>query len=122
MQLIPAVVLLSASVTLGLFLGLQFLRPLRSKQVLIAVHLMLGGAGLEGMVMLLRGTPDGTFLPAGVLANAAALLLAMAMITGLATPMIAKRSPRKIGSIALATHAGVAAWGFVLFLAWVWHS
>jgi hypothetical protein len=119
MHVIPAVVLLSASVALGLFLGLQYLRRVRSKQVLIAVHLMLGGAGLEGMAVLLRGTPDGTVLAAGVMGNTAAVLLATAMITGLATPMIAKRNPRKVGSVALATHAGIAAGGFVLFLAWV---
>jgi hypothetical protein len=119
MHVTPAIVLLSASVALGLFLGLQYLRRVRSKPALIAVHLMLGGAGLEGMAVLLRGTPDGTVIPAGFLGNMAALLLATAMISGLATPMIGKRSPRKVGSIALATHVGFGAGGFVLFLAWV---
>jgi hypothetical protein len=118
MHVTPAIVLLSASVALGLFLGLKYLRRVRSKPALIAVHLMLGGAGLEGMAMLLRGTPDGTVTPSGLLGNTAALLLATAMLSGLATPMIAKRSPRKVGSIALATHVGFGASGFVLFLAW----
>jgi hypothetical protein len=119
MHVTPAIVLLSLSVALGLFLGLQYLRRVRRKPALIAVHLMLGGAGLEGMAVLLRGTPDGTVIPAGLLGNAAALLLATAMVSGLATPMIGKRSPRKVGSIALATHVGFGAGGFVLFLAWV---
>lgn len=118
MDLIPVLVLLSAAVALGLVLGLQYVRRVGSKPTLIGLHLILGGAGLEGMAILLRGTPDGTRLPAGVLGNAAAILLAMAMITGFASPMIGRRWPRKTGSIALATHAGLAAIGFVLFLAW----
>ena len=119
MHVTPAIVLLSSSVALGLFLGVRYLRRARNKPALIAVHLMLGGAGLEGMAMLLRGTPDGTAIPAGWLGNTAALLLATAMVSGLATPMIGKRSPRKVGSIALATHVGFGAGGFFLFLAWV---
>jgi hypothetical protein len=118
-HLTPALVFLSAAVALGFYLGLQYLRRVRSKPGLIALHLMLGGAGLEGAAMLLRGTPDGTIMPAGILINSAALLLATAMITGFATPMIAKRNPRKVGSIALATHVGFGAVGFVLYVAWI---
>jgi hypothetical protein len=118
MQVMPAIVLLSASVALGLFLGLQYLRRVRSKATLIGVHLILGAAGLEGMAVLLRGTPDGTVIPAGALGNTAALLLALAMISGLATPIIGRRSRRALGP-ALATHASVAAGGFVLFLVWI---
>jgi hypothetical protein len=119
MQVMPAIVLLSASVLLGLFLGLQYLRRVRSKPTLIGVHLILGAAGLEATAVLLRGTPDGTVMPAGSLGNAAALLLATAMISGLASPMIGRRSSRAVGTTALAAHAGVAAGGFVLFLAWI---
>jgi hypothetical protein len=119
MHLIPALVLLTASVALGLLLGWRYLRRERNKPALIGVHLILGAAGLEAMAMLLRGTPDGTLIVAGTLGNAAGLLLAAAMISGFASPMIGKRSPRRTGTIALASHAGVGAAGFILFLAWV---
>jgi hypothetical protein len=122
MHATPAIVMLSASVALGLYLGFQYLRRVRSKPALIAIHLMLGAAGLEGAAMLLRGTPDGTIMPAGALVNTAALLLATAMISGFATPIIAKRSPRRVCSITLATHVGFGATGFVLFLVWVFQG
>jgi hypothetical protein len=118
-QLTPSILFLTAAVGLGAYLGWQYLRRVRSKPGLIALHLLLGGAGLEGVAMLLRGTPDGTVMPAGALVNTAALLLATAMISGFVTPMIAKRNPRRVGSIALATHVGFGAAGFVLYVLWI---
>jgi hypothetical protein len=119
MHLYPALVLLGASAALGVWLGLQYLRRVRAKPALIAVHLMLGGAGLEAFAVLLRGTPDGDVMPAGWLGNSAGILLAMAMLSGLATPLIAKRRPRRTGSIALAVHVGAGLAGFALFVTWL---
>lgn len=111
MHVLPAFALLGACVALGVLLLVQYFRRVRSKPVHVGVHLILGVAGLEGLVMLFRGTPDGTLMPAG-------LLLLLAVMSGLASPMIARRWPRRVGSAALVTHAGVGAAGFVLFLAW----
>ncbi|MRD72140.1 hypothetical protein HCX48_08435 [Rhodocyclus tenuis] len=115
--------LLGSSAALGLWLGIQYLRRVRSKPLLIGLHLILGGASMEGTVML-RGTlADGGGSLAGVvsavtLGNAVAVLLFTAMLSGLLTPLIAQHSPRKITSVALATHAAVGALGFLLFIAW----
>ena len=118
MYLLPPVVLLSLSVTLGLLLGLRYLRGERSKPVLVAAHLLLGIAGLQVMVLLLRGAPDGSRLPAGPGGSAAAILLIAAIVTGFLTPMFSRRKPRKVRSTALAFHAGFAATGFAAFLVW----
>jgi hypothetical protein len=118
MHVLPAFALLGACVALGVLLLVQYFRRVRSKPVHVGVHLILGVAGLEGLVTLFRGTPDGTLMPAGTLGNAAGLLLLLAVMSGLASPMIARRWPRRVGSAALVTHAGVGAAGFVLFLAW----
>ncbi|MQY51398.1 hypothetical protein [Rhodocyclus gracilis] len=115
--------LLGSSAALGLWLGIQYLRRVRSKPLLIGLHLILGGASMEGTVML-RGTlADGGGSLAGVvsavtLGNAVAVLLFTAMLSGLLTPLIAQHAPRKITSVALATHAAVGALGFLLFIAW----
>lgn len=118
MPVAPAFVLLAASVALGLYLGWRYLRRVPNRPVHIGVHLLLGVAGLEAMVLLLRGAPDGTRLAAGSMGNAAALCLLLALMAGLATPLVAKRRARKVGTAAIAAHAGLAAAGFGLFLAW----
>ena len=54
---IPALVLLSAAMCLGVIMGIQYLRRVRSKPVMIGVHLLLGAGGLEVLAMMLRGAP-----------------------------------------------------------------
>ena len=118
MKVIPVVLLLSLAAALGLFLGLQYLRGVRDSKVLVGVHLLLGAAGLEALARLLWGTtPDGTLLPAGMLGTIAAVLLAVAMFCGLTAPVLGRSLPRAI-NFAVATHAGIGAAGFVLFLVW----
>ena len=89
MTAVPVLVILSAAVLLGLYLGLLYLRGER-KPVLIGVHFLLGVGGLEALVMLMHGTPGGDEAPAGYEAAAAS-----------------------------AAHAGVGAIGFMLLLYWV---
>jgi len=115
---IPVVVLFGAAVCLGLILGLQYLRGVRSKPVMIGMHLLLGAGGLEVMVMTLSGAPDGTVMWTGTLGRTAAGFLAAALFIGLLTPMVGRRS-RQTMNVALATHATIASVGFVLLLAWV---
>ena len=118
LKVMPVVLLLSVAVALGLFLGMQYLRGVRASKVLIGVHLLLGAAGLEALARLLWGTtPDGTLLPAGTVGTVAAVLLAVAMFCGLTAPVLARRLPRTI-HFAVATHVGIGAAGFVLFLLW----
>ncbi len=118
MHILPPVLLLSLSVILGMIVGWRYLRGERSKPVLVAAHLLLGVAGLQVTVILLRGAPDGSRLIAGPAGTAAAILLIAALIIGLLTPMFCHRKPRKVRSTALAVHAGFAASGFAAFLVW----
>jgi hypothetical protein len=117
MRMIPVLVLFTATVALGLFLGYQYLRRIPSRPTMIGIHLLLGAGGMELVAMLLAGTPDGAAAPTGKLAHAAAALLLLALFTGLLAPMIGRRS-RPTMNAALATHACAAGAGFALLLAW----
>jgi len=68
--------------------------------------------------MLLRGAPNGDVAPAGLLGTVAAGLLAVALLSGLAAPLVSRKS-RTTANVALATHAGFGLAGFVVFLTWV---
>ncbi len=115
MKTIPVLVLLGAAVCLGLFLGTQYLRQVRSRPAMIGLHLLLGAGGFEVLVMLLSGAPDGTVLAAGGQGRIAAGLLLLALFTGLTAPMVGRRS-RPTMSAALATHAAAALAGFALLV------
>jgi hypothetical protein len=113
------VLLLGGSAALGLYLGWQYVRRIRSNPVHSAVHLILGAAGLEFMVMLRRGAPDGTVVPADALSTAALVLLAMTMMSGLLSPMIGRYWGRRPCTVALIVHAALGALGLILFVAWL---
>jgi len=117
MLAIPAVLLLSGAVALGVVLGLEYLRRARSKPTIIGLHLLLGAGGLEVIAMLLRGTPDGAVMPAGGIGHAAGGLLALALCSGLLVPLVGRRS-RATMNVALVTHVSVSAAGFLLCLWW----
>lgn len=116
MTAVPVLVILSATVLLGLYLGLLYLRGER-KPVLIGVHFLLGIGGLETLVMLLHGTPDGAAAPEGSLGKTAAVLFVVSVISGVSAAML--RRSRLIANTVLATHVGVGAVGFMLLLYWV---
>jgi hypothetical protein len=118
MRAMPSFLLLAATVALGVLLGLDYLRGERSKPLVIGAHLVLGAIGVESFVMLLRGAPDGSVLGAGPVGNAAAGLLAVAMMSGLIAPIIGRNSTRTMNT-ALVTHIGLAAGGVLLFVGWM---
>ena len=111
--------LLGACMGVGLWLGWQFLRRISSNPLHIGFHLLLGLAGMEAVVMLMRGAPDGAMVSAGQLGKAAALVLALAVITGFATSVVARRWSRQTGGTVLAAHTVLGSVGFVMFLACV---
>jgi hypothetical protein len=113
----PVLALLTASMLLGLYLVLLFLRRER-KPAIVGFHILLGLGGLETLVMLLRGTPSGTAEAAGQFGVAAAALFGIAMFTGLTGAMIARRSAMS-ANIVVVTHSSIGVAGFVLFLAWL---
>jgi hypothetical protein len=116
-QAIPAVVLLSAAVALGILLAIEYLRRVRSKPVIIGLHLLLGAGAVEVMAMLLRGPPTGGAAPALPMLQVATGLLAFALFSGLIVPIIGRRS-RATMNVGLVIHVTAAAAGFVLCLVW----
>jgi len=113
----PVLVILSAATALGLYLGLLFLRGER-KQGLVALHLLLGFGGLETLVMLLHGTPDGASLSGSVsFGKIAAGLFAVSAFSGFIAAL-ARRSP-VAANVLLGTHVTVGLAGFALVLAWI---
>ena len=59
MTIAPALAVLGAAVLLGGWLGIRYLMGERNNRVLVGLHLILGIAGLEVLMLLLRGAPDG---------------------------------------------------------------
>jgi len=117
-QMMPVALILTASMGLGLWMGWQYLRRLSSNPIHIGFHLILGVAGLEAMVMLMRGALDGQAAAVGTWGKVAALVLGLAVISGFATSVVARRWSRQTVGLVLATHSVVGAVGFVMFLAW----
>lgn len=111
--------LLGLSAALGVFLGWRRLHHLPNKPVHRAVHLLLGLAGLQGLAMLRRGAPDGTVVPVEALGTASALLLVLAMMSGLLASVIARHVGRRPVAATLLVYVTVGAGGFVLFIVWL---
>jgi hypothetical protein len=114
-----AAALLTFGAGLGLYLGLLYLRRVR-RPVLVGAHLLLGAAGIETMVITLRGKADGV-ITTGSFGIVAVALLAAALVSGLSAPLLGKRSRQRM-NILLAIHAGIGLSGFVMFLTWLWST
>ena len=114
----PAILVFGTTVAIGLYMGLQYLRGVRSNRMLVGVHVLIGVAGLEVFALLLRGAPDGTHLAESRTGPAAALLLAAALFTGFVVPLIAPAKPAAIGPT-LAVHATFGLVAFGVLLLWV---
>ncbi len=114
----PALLVFGSTVAIGLYMGLNYLKGQRNNRNLVAVHILIGVAGLEVFALLLRGAPDGSRLADSQLGPAAALLLAGALFTGFIVPLIGKPRPATTGP-ALAVHAVFGTVGFGVLLLWV---
>ena len=79
------------------WLGTRYLMGVRNNRVLVALHLILGIAGPEVLMLLMRGAPDGRAAVTGSTGMTAALIIAVAMFTGLLVPILAPSRPRTIG-------------------------
>lgn len=112
-------ILIGVTVALGIYLGWRVLRRERNKPVLGAVHLLLGAAGLESVVMLQHGAPDGTMLPAAFSGTTAALLLAFSLISGLVAAIVGSMWGRRPANVALCVHATLGVAGFAVVVAWL---
>jgi hypothetical protein len=113
----PMTICMVATVVLGVVLGIFWLQRIR-KPVLIGVHVLLGLAGTEQMVLMLQGTPSGITLASSEVSTWALAALAAAMFTGFAAPVMG-RVLRRAANATLMGHVFVGALGFILFLSWV---
>ncbi len=121
-KLLVMLLLLGASVGLGLWLAWRFLQRQRRLPVPVAVHLLLAGAGLEAFAMMRRGAPDGSVLPVTPLGNAAGLALVAAMLSGLLLSIVARHLRRGSTLALVLGHGLLGAGGFGLFLVWSWRT
>ena len=117
MSVAPALAVLGAATLLGFWLGTKYLMGERNNRVLVALHLILGVAGLEVLMLLLRGAPDGRAAVTGSTGMTAALILAGAMATGLLISILAPSRPGAIGPT-IAVHSTVAALGYAMLVFW----
>jgi tryptophan-rich sensory protein len=115
MTKLPVALLLAGAVSMGLMLGVLYLRGMR-KPGLVAVHVLLGLGALETMMVAVRSTSAST-----TAAMVAAGFLAWSAFSGLIRPMVADRSQRN-GNGLLITHATAGLTGFVIFLVWAARS
>jgi hypothetical protein len=121
MQALPAILLVSVQVAIGLYLGFNYLNGDRNKPALIGAHLLLGAVALEVMALLLRGAPSGAETSARPVLTVAAGLTAAALLTGLAGAMFYKPMP-KTAKVALYSHAVIGLAAFVALSFWVARS
>ena len=102
----------------GTRLGWRVLKGQRRLPVPAALHLILGGAGLQAFAMLRRGAPDGTVLPQGALGDATGLLLVCALLSGLLLSILARHLRRGSMTALLLGHGLIGACGLALLAAW----
>ncbi len=102
---------------LGVILGLEYLRGVRSRPGMIAAHLILGFLAMEQMAMLLGGSPNGQAAGAGWFGKLTAFLFFLSVLAGLIASLLRHR--RTGSAVALAGHVTVATAGVLAYLAWV---
>jgi hypothetical protein len=115
---IPALLLTSVAVAVGVYLGLLYLRRVRPIKAWLGAHILLGMAGIEQVAILTRGAPNGEIFKAGEYGTAALACFGLAMFSGFTAPLLGQKS-RRNGEMMLATHAGAGIAGFVLLLLWL---
>ncbi len=117
MTLLPSLVVLAATVTMGL--ALVFLHGMRRVGVVWLLGPLHGLAGASGVVLLLlalRGPARGVAYGAGGFGTLAAVLLGLAILAGLVVMLVRRR--RRDPMLAIGLHATLAIFGFVLLAAY----
>lgn len=118
MKPVPILLVITVGAALGIYLAWRVLRGERGRPAVIGAHVILGVIGLEGVAMLIMGAPNGADPATGQLVRSAGLFLVLAVMSGFATPLIAKKRPRAVGLTAIGVHATIAAIGFGLLVTW----
>ncbi len=82
-----------------------------------ALHGVLGVAGLGALLLALRGPPRGEAMGVGGFGDIAAVLLAIAVVAGLAA-LVARRRYRRVPGLVIGIHASIAVSGVVILAAY----
>jgi hypothetical protein len=106
--------LLTMVVALGATMGLQYLRGIKRKPMMIGIHLLLAIGTMEPLLVLLGGTPNGENLANVHLGEWAAGFVALALFLGLIAAVLARRAVAGAQWI-LALHAAAGVSGLVAF-------
>ncbi len=117
MRALPVVGLLGITIAIGLWMGLQYLRGQRNKVEIIGIHFLLGVGGLEVLLMIMVGPPDGDVVQDILAGQIAAGFIAAAMVIAIIAAL-GKRKSKGLTDITLAVHALLALLGFGLLLYW----
>ena len=113
-----AFAILSATVAAGVVLALLHLRGLPRRTVAGALHGVAGATGLAVLLLALRGPPRGVLTGVASFGAIAAVLAAVALVVGLAVPVLARRARGGTGLV-IAAHATFAITAYVLLMAYV---
>jgi len=111
--------IVTLAVVMGAGLAVLFLRPVWPRSTwLAAIHGLVGTGGLVLLVLALN-TPDprADMLGVGPFAKFAAFAIGAAWLLGLGLAFWRFRTPRSRG-VLIAIHAGLAVFGYVLFMAY----
>jgi hypothetical protein len=109
--------MVGTNVAIGLWLGWGFLKRQPRSRVLVGVHLIIGLSMLEVLAVMLKTATDSGNAAALPLAQIASGLLAAALLTGFAGPVLSQSKPATRTPI-LASHAAVALAAFGMVLWW----
>ena len=82
-----------------------------------ALHGVLGVAGLGALLLALRGPPRGEAMGVGGFGRVAAVLLAVAVVAGLAV-LVARWRYRRVPGLVIGIHATIAVSGVVILAAY----
>jgi biotin transporter BioY len=117
MAALPVIFLLLVAVGLGTIMGLRYLKGEKNKPTMIGLHFLFGAGGLEVLVMLMAGSPDGSTASSGPSAGMAAAFIAAALIMGLIAALTARQLPKALTAL-LGIHVSIALAGVALVLFW----
>jgi hypothetical protein len=119
-MLLLSFVLLLITASLGTALTALHLRggpPRPPRRPLGALHGLLGVAGLAALLLALRGPPRGEAMGVGAFGRISAILLAIAVVAGLAV-LIARLRYRRAPGLVIGIHATIAVSGVVILAAY----
>ena len=109
--------LLLIAALLGSGLGAQHLRATPPAWPLGALHGLLGASGLVVLLFALRGPPHGEAMGIASFGRIAAVLLALALLAGIAI-LVARLRYRNIPGLVIGIHATIAVSGIVILAAY----